>query len=270
MNRNLRITVTATLAVIASLVLAPFANASADPGDGPYVSITGSDAFAFDVDGWAFSYQPAPGVGFFYPSDTAGRIEGCTLGFPVLATGNHRVGYLSAGHCNPDGTDATFMFTNASKTTQLPLGNYVTSVDDSSNSAVDAPTAGKPDFDYSVVSIGAQFDKGYGINLAPGVTMAGVLTVSEVRALPIGTPICKTGARTGVECGPLVTADADNFTFAATNIKGDSGGAIFVVNAAGEAQGIGLVSGFENTSGDSIGTYVDPVLTQTGLKAVVG
>lgn len=122
--------------------------------------------------------------------------------------------------------------------------------------------------DYTVMTMGDQLHRGYRTRIARGVRLRGVMTADAVRALPKGTTLCRNGARTGIVCGALVSAGSKMVTFAGHAIEGDSGAPVFVVNSAGEALGVGIVSGTD-AAGNTVVTYLSTALNQLGLRAVL-
>ncbi len=101
-----------------------------------------------------------------------------------------------------------------------------------------------------------------------GVSIRGVMTVEQVRALPRGTTMCMNGARSGLSCGPFERAYDDAFEWHGSAVHGDSGAPLFVVNGDGDAMAVGmLASGPTNTL--NYGTYLYPVLVRDKLRLVI-
>jgi hypothetical protein len=99
--------------------------------------------------------------------------------------------------------------------------------------------------------------------------VAGVLTKQAVKSLPADTPVCINGTRTGVHCGGLLSAgDADvRWAWDATDDNGgDSGAAVFLVDAADNAVLIGVFHG--NTADVASASYLDPALSSLGVEVV--
>ncbi|MEC4612884.1 hypothetical protein ACFWXB_13860 [Tsukamurella tyrosinosolvens] len=232
---------------------------------GPWVSITSGD-YPRDDAGWAYGPMPAPGI-TAYQRDSNGELDGCTISFPVIDS-QGTVAFLSAGHCDQRTGERLSMITTPDGSGSIELGDYQQSVDDQTVLARETPIPGAAARDYTVLTMGDQLYRGYRTEIARGVRLRGVMNTDTVRALPKGTMLCKNGAHTGVTCGPLVSADARTATFAVRAIKGDSGAPIFVVNSAGEALGVGILSGFD-AAGNTVVAYLSPALSQLGLRAVL-
>ncbi|KXP08716.1 hypothetical protein [Tsukamurella pseudospumae] len=236
------------------------------PVSGPWVSIT-SGAFPKDQDGWAYGVEPAPGIAAFQTKSN-GELGGCTISFPV-SDRKGTVAFLSAGHCDNRNGERLFMYTTGDNSGTLELGDYQQGKNDVEIGAPDVPIPGATSRDYTVLTMGPQLYRGYGTAIVPGIRLRGTMPMSAVRALPAGTTICRHGARTGVTCGRLIQANERDFTWGARSIKGDSGGPVFVVNAAGEALGVGITSALGADGTSSIGTYLDPALKSLGLDLVL-
>lgn len=236
------------------------------PASGPWVSIS-PRSLPRDQDGWAYGVEPGPGIAAFQ-SESGGGFGGCTIGFPIVDS-KGTAAFLSAGHCDRRNGERLKMFTTPDNSYSLELGDYQQGRDDVSPSgAPDAPIAGAPSRDYVVLTMGPQLGRTYSTRLAPGIRLRGMMPTNAVQALPKGTPVCRNGARSGVTCGPLTSAADKTFSWRATSIKGDSGAAVFVVNAAGEALGIGIMSQ-TSADGSAIATYLAPALRQLGLELVL-
>lgn len=257
----------AALAIAAAVVgLAPAGVAMAGPVSGPWVSVTSGD-YQRDQDGWAFGPYPAPGIAAFQQKSD-GDLGGCTISFPVIDS-HGTVAFLSAGHCDQRNGERLKMFTAYDNSGSLELGNYQQGRNDVEIGAPDTPILGAPARDFTVLAMGDQLARGYKTEIAQGIHLKGVLNTDAVRALPIGTTICRNGARTGVTCGPLISTNERDFAWGARSIKGDSGGPVFVVNPAGEALGIGITSALATDGASSIATYLSPAINQLGLKVVL-
>ncbi|GAA1087327.1 hypothetical protein GCM10009648_28480 [Tsukamurella spumae] len=237
------------------------------PASGPWVSVS-PRSFPRDQDGWAYGVEPAPGIAAFQ-AESGGDLGGCTIGFPI-ADSKGTVAFLSAGHCDRRNGERLKMFTTPDNAYSLELGDYQQGRDDVSPSgAPDTPIAGAPSRDYAVLTMGPQLYRSYSTRLAPGVRLRGMMPTNAVQTLPNGTAICRNGARSGITCGPLISATDKTFSWRATSIKGDSGSAVFVVNASGEALGVGIMSQ-TSADGSAIATYLAPALRQFGLDLVLG
>ncbi|GAB4715893.1 hypothetical protein MAV101_01410 [Mycobacterium avium subsp. hominissuis 101] len=100
--------------------------------------------------------------------------------------------------------------------------------------------------------------------------IAGVLTEEAApSALPVGSPVCVNAAYTGIRCGAVLSTDDDGeLLFNVRTEIGDSGAAVFAVNAdTGAATLIGIVRGGDEMT--STATYLAPALDKLGVSALV-
>lgn len=172
----------------------------------------------------------------------SGATARCTAGPAVAAAAAaaHR-GYLAAGHCD-----------------EVP-GSSLTA----GGEAV-APYTGTRRGDRGVtVAWGA-------VNAAPTVAghpVAGVLKQHVVQHLKQRTPACMDGAVSGVRCGTVVANDETGIYLDLPSERGDSGSPLFLVDRQGRATLIGLAE--QRSAGYTFGAYLDPLLAETGAKALI-
>ncbi|MFA5709948.1 hypothetical protein [Mycolicibacterium sp.] len=247
----------AATALILCCTATPAAHAAPAPS-GPWVAIAGVYGTEEPVAITAGD-RPQPGVTIASQVD-ARTSRMCTISWPVVSA-NDDVGYLTAGHCQTRTGAPLWMFTDKSSGSRMflsPLQNRERGVDKAGivhDTAVFFLTSD-------------QQERDYGIAVAPRVRVRGVLSTSEVRALPRGTPMCMNGARSGVTCGPLLRAGSSEVQWGGSAIQGDSGAPVFVVDAAGDAMAVGmLASGPSDT--ENYVTYLAPVLTRLKLRVLV-
>ncbi|MDM2401903.1 hypothetical protein PP549_22955 [Mycobacteroides abscessus] len=219
-----------------------------------YVDVTGQGQVNLDHQREQYG-KPAPGVkiGRVSSSDPSGSAK-CTLG-PAVTAGE-RTGFLTAGHCaDKPGTDQ-YAQVNYDGSDPMLLGPAV--------QAEDAPTSnGHSD---SAVIWSGRVDPG-ATRIAGRWPVSGVMSVADVRALPTGTPICLDGAKSGVNCSPLVSARGDLILTAPMTQPGDSGSAVFVVDdKTSHATLIGIHRGTAN--GHSEATFIEPALIRLGAIAL--
>lgn len=205
-----------------------------------------------DVDNAQFSATPAPGATLL-AWGVSDKGSMCTLGVPVTVAG--RPAFVTAGHCEtqPAG-GAQQLVAEATRGGRLvdlgPLGRVKDEKDD--------PGADGILEDASLVSTAASAPP----RIAGTWPIVGSMSIDETRRLPLGTPICVDGAKSGVRCSALISAPGDRIRFSAITVEGDSGAPVFVV-AAGEATVIGIHKGLDDLAA-STATFVEPALARMG------
>lgn len=219
-----------------------------------YVDVTGQGTVTLDHQREQYG-NPAPGVkiGRVSSSDPSGSAK-CTLGPAVTAAG--RKGFLTAGHCaDKPGTDQ-YAQVNYDGSDPLLLGPAV--------QAQDAPAPGG--YSDSAVIWTASVDPG-ATRIAGRWPVSGVMPAREVRALPAGTPVCIDGAKSGVVCSRLVSANGDYILTAPMTQPGDSGSAVFVIDDKSNlATLIGIHRGTANEHSEA--TFLEPALHRFGATAL--
>ncbi|ULP45921.1 S1 family peptidase [Mycolicibacter virginiensis] len=208
--------------------------------------------------GTQYSSSPRPGATITH--DTVdGRTVGCTVG-PAITAGD-RQGFLTAGHCAMNATGPQQL----TGPDGMPAHDLGVAVDAADSDGIPDPATGYAD-DSAVIwtPTGARASI-----LAGTWPVAGTLMASEVRDLPMKTPICFYGAVTGIACGPLLSAtDPGGVHFARTAKGGDSGAAAFVVDADGSAWLIGIMASSDDHRLASTATYLAPALDRLGAEAI--
>lgn len=206
-----------------------------------------------DVDHAQFGATPAPGIKIGHRK-TDGTKDMCTIGPAVAPTMSPTAGgFLTAGHCTAD---------------LAPTPQYLQPDADGPYTefapAIGAVNAGP-------VDAAAIWTTGPQPRAAVGQwPVAGVFTERAVRDLPPGTPVCVNGAKTGVVCGGLISAnDGGRLRFDAPGMKGDSGGPVFVVDENNRATLIGIIKGGAEDGSNTTATYLDPTLRALKAKALV-
>jgi hypothetical protein len=233
---------------------------AAAPATAPrWVSIPARPPTRPDKDGAQYGAVAMPGVQIIHQED-ADTWRFCTIG-PNVYDAAGRLGFLTAGHCAPRGYgEAQSLQADAAGTvmgTDRPLLGTVDdrdTVDD--DFAVDSTVIWTKDHSSGTVPS----------NVA-GLTVARVMPEAEVRQLPTDTPICVSGATTGVKCSPLI-APLSTIRFGGSSDGpaaqgGDSGGAVFVTDGH-TATLIGLV--MEVNGSVAKATYLEPALTRLGAR----
>jgi hypothetical protein len=195
----------------------------------------------------------------------------CSVGFPVIASAGGVRGYLSAGHCNSVGQTTT-------GTNSIIQGNVAASV-------YPLPNSSAADYAWIQLSNSAWTLQALATNYAGGF----IQIVGAARA-PVGSIVCKSGARTQYSCGSILADSVTQVrgsgtTYTITNLvetntcagKGDSGGPFFT--PSGQAQGITSGGTLLNGSNDncSLGTEartvyqpVQAALDRFGVHLFVG
>jgi len=191
---------------------------------------------------------PVPGIKITHALDAAGG-DMCTLG-PAVRSSDGRTGFLTAGHCKPVAGDP------AQNVYRTPTGSVIVPL---------APTA----------AVGAGVDAAVlwtetaadprAASIA-GLPVAGVMSEAEIRqGVPPGTPVCVDGAKSGVKCTRIISAE-DMIEFPEITEHGDSGAPVFLIDAMHRATLIGLVKGGDDTT--TTATYLAPVLARLDAAIV--
>ncbi|MGV0675671.1 hypothetical protein ABQE62_05695 [Mycolicibacterium fortuitum] len=205
-----------------------------------------------DVDHAQFGATPAPGIKIGH-RNADGTKDMCTIGPAVAPEMSPSAGgFLTAGHCTAN---------------LAPTPQYLQPDADGPYTAF-APAIGA--VNAGAVDAAAIWTTGpqprAGVAQWP---VAGVLTEDGVRALVRpGDPICVDGARTGIRCGALISADDNGrIRYDVPTREGDSGAPVFVVDQNGRATLIGIHK--EGNGSTAVATYLDGALSRLGVKALV-
>lgn len=172
----------------------------------------------------------------------------CTLGF-VVRKPDGSPAALTAGHCRRDPNDNTVLQQTPNGVQHV--GHYtrwevVRGVRD----------AGLVDLAASTVPVVPQMDG-----------MPVVRTMSA-QALRNENPIlCKSGARTGLSCGPITDVTATGVSFRAWDDLGDSGSPVYAVSPDGTVAAVGILYGHSDDAQGRIihASLVEPVMHDWGL-----
>ena len=178
--------------------------------------------------------------------DKDGDMASCAFGAKLAGNA-----ITTAGHCGLVGTPRF-----------LSGGLEVGSVQQS----VDTVPGDGPVLDFAVVKLNTP-DTTSPVHIA-GRPVAGVLNVAAADALRAGTPVCFSGAKSGINCGPLVSADSQGLEVDLSSADGDSGSPVFVVDGRSQTVTlVGLLSG--RVDGSMGATYLDAALGAAGAEALV-
>ncbi|WP_138233416.1 chymotrypsin family serine protease [Mycolicibacterium aubagnense] len=218
--RNRLLALGAVAGIIGALQMSDSPSANAQPlPTGPWVSIADART-ARGLAEVTAAESPRPGVTIVTQLD-ADTAQLCTASWAVYsATGD--IGFLTAGHCQTQPGASLWMFTDKTLDKRLwllPLQNRERGLDTDGvlhDSAV------------FFLSGDQRRRDSYSTKIAPGVKLAGVLDAAEVRALPVGTPLCMNGSRSGLTCGPLKRAGTDEIEWGGSAVKGDSGAPVWL------------------------------------------
>lgn len=207
-----------------------------------------------DAAGWQYGARPYPGVQLFQDLG-GGNIDGCTAG-PLVQDAAGRNGFLTAGHCDVTPGSPVYTYTDPASGARAHLGTYTEADTDpltTKDSAVvwlDATAAPTPD----------------ATMIAGRWPIAGVMPEVDVRQLPMGAPVCIDGAVSHVRCGELVAAMSE-ITATIGVEGGDSGSAMFLVDASGHATVIGIVKRHSGSAGVAA-TYAATAMDDHHVKIV--
>lgn len=208
-----------------------------------------------DLEGLQYGTTPMPGIGFGY-RDAEHRPEVCSLG-PAVRDAAGRGGFLTAGHCT-SGKAATPAYLQGgvdSRTApQVLLGHVEAAQDDHATN--DSAIIWAPVSDAAT-------------KIAGKWPVAGIMAEADVPSLVRpGDPVCVDGARSGVVCSPLISADGGVIRTEAVTKGNDSGSAVFVVAPSGSAILIGIHSGVEGSAG--VATFISPALDRLDVTVALG
>ncbi|TQC40504.1 MULTISPECIES: hypothetical protein [unclassified Rhodococcus (in: high G+C Gram-positive bacteria)] len=172
-----------------------------------------------DTQGMQYGTDAKPGIGFGY-RNIGKQSRVCTLG-PAVRSSDGRSGFITAGHCTSGkaSTPAYLSQTSDALGPQALMGNVESAVDD--DAANDSAITWAP----------AAADAS---RIAGRWPVAGIMAKADVPNLvQPGDPVCINGARSGVVCSRLISADGYNIRTEAVTQGNDSGAPVFVVAPPG-------------------------------------
>lgn len=210
------------------------------------------------VDGAQYSATPVPGAVILHAPDSGNTLDLCSLG-PAVRHRDGRVGFLTAGHCAIGHRAADQYVLPTAAGDPVLLGRATAAVDNGH------------DTDSAVIYVDAPLHPD--ATLIAGVfPVTGTLSAVQVQALPKGTPICVNGARTGVDCGPLLQATPEDIRFTrdeGSESDGDSGAVAYVVSPDRSAKVVGLYQGCLRADQTiCAATYIQPTLERINVEIV--
>ena len=206
-----------------------------------------------------FGPTATPGVAVrFQQPNGSGTL--CTVGPVVRHVGGAFDGFVTAGHCADNDVPASLQTTSdphRAKLLSAVTGSMV------------YPAGNPAKFEIDSEFVMTERASPAAVRIAGVWPVEGVLTEAAVRRLPESTTeVCYAGTVSGVVCGPLNFINNKNIAFAASAGQGNSGSAVFVVNAATDAAAlIGTVSA--SGGGITVATYLEPTLERLHLTALV-
>lgn len=200
------------------------------------------------IAGHQWSAIPIPGAATLHHSPDGGtKYQTCTIG-PAISDAGGSPGFLTAGHCTKQSEQ--FVIDSQSGTIAL-YGSGSPALTNLDAASVSAPVTA------AVTRIADRFP------------IAGVLTAKAAAALDPGTPICLDGAASGVTCGTVVSNPGSlaGLTTSAIGVPGDSGAAVFVIDAAGNAALVGLHNGGDASTSTVV--LLEPVLDALNADVII-
>lgn len=224
-----------------------------------WVDVSGTPVPHTDARGMQFSPDGLPYPGALVrhrdPAMASGW-AGCTLGPAV--TGPSGTGFITAGHCaQPDPLQQ--LQTDTMGQELVPLGE-----------ATEAAVSDYGGDDSALVP--ATLPGSSVTRIADTFPIVGVMTAEAVQALPVGTPVCESGAVDRVVCGALVSVDPDvQFRRFPAPAGGDSGSIVFVVD--GDSHTAVLVGIHHGHTAEDVNVatagLLEPALERLGARALL-
>ncbi|OBB57617.1 hypothetical protein A5757_19530 [Mycobacterium sp. 852013-51886_SCH5428379] len=173
----------------------------------------------------------------------------CTSGFTVRTPAGAPA-MLTAGHCRRDPANDTVL-------QRTPMGDRVIGRYIRSEVQPGVRDAGLVDLVGSSVPVVPDVD---------AMRVTRVMTADDVRRE--NPQLCKSGARTGLSCGPVTAVTDTQVSFRAWDDLGDSGAPVYARNPEGTVAAVGILYAHtDDLSGRIVhATMVAPVLAQWGLS----
>lgn len=172
----------------------------------------------------------------------------CTAGF-VVRTPNGAPAMLTAGHCRRDPHNNTVL--QRTPHGDQVIGHYVRwevirGVHDIG--LVDLATSSVPP-----------------VGTLEGMRVSRVMTAEDIRSEQ--PQLCKSGARTGLTCGPITAITDTQVSFRAWDDLGDSGSPVYVRQPDGTVAAVGILFGHSDDAQGRIihASLVSPVMSAWGL-----
>ena len=172
----------------------------------------------------------------------------CTAGFTVRTAGG-APGMLTAGHCDRDPVNDTVLQRTPSG--DRVIGHYVRW-----EVIPGVRDIGLVDLAGSSVPLVSQVD---------AMRVSRVMSAEDIRREQ--PQLCKSGARTGVSCGPITAVTDTQVSFRAWDDLGDSGAPVYARQADGTVAAVGILFAHSDDVFGRIvhASMVAPVMAQWGL-----
>ncbi|MGB7504023.1 MAG: hypothetical protein WA965_01125 [Mycobacterium sp.] len=172
----------------------------------------------------------------------------CTAGFTVR-TPSGAPGMLTAGHCDRDPVNDTVL--QRTPTGDRMIGHYVRW-----EVIPGVRDIGLVDLAGSSVPLVSQVD---------AMNVSRVMSADDVRREQ--PQLCKSGARTGVSCGPVTAVTDTQVSFRAWDDLGDSGAPVYARQVDGTVAAVGILFAHSDDVFGRIvhATLVAPVMAEWGL-----
>ncbi|WP_234880278.1 S1 family peptidase [Mycolicibacterium litorale] len=173
----------------------------------------------------------------------------CTSGFTVRTPGGAPA-MLTAGHCRRDPANDTVI-------QRTPMGDRVIGRYVRSEVQPGVHDMGLVDLAGSTVPLVSDVD---------AMRVTRVMTADDVRREQ--PQLCKSGARTGLSCGPVTAVTDTQVSFRAWDDLGDSGAPVYARQPDGTAAAVGILYAHTDDAFGRIvhASLVAPVMNQWGLS----
>lgn len=207
---------------------------------------------AFDPNAAAWGEYPVMTPGAYLLStalDSNGNPKFCTAGF-VVRSADGAPHVLTAGHCRQDPNNSTVLQRTPNSDTYV--GQYTRWV-------VNRHVRDMAIVDIAPASIPL-------VAALDGRPVVRIMSAADVRREnPI---LCKSGARTGLSCGPVTDINENIVSFRAWDEPGDSGSPVYVVQPDNTIAAVGILYAHSDDAQGRIihATLVEPTMRDWGLS----
>ncbi|MBO0678537.1 hypothetical protein JRC04_13795 [Mycolicibacterium sp. S2-37] len=200
----------------------------------------------------AFGEYPVASPGAYLVSTAiapGGQPFQCTSGFTVRTPGG-APGMLTAGHCRRDPVNDTVL-------QRTPMGDRVIGRYVRSEVLPGVRDMGLVDLAGSSVPLVSDVD---------AMRVTRVMTADDVRREQ--PQLCKSGARTGLSCGPVTNVTDNQVSFRAWDDLGDSGAPVYARQPDGTVAAVGILYAHTDDPFGRIvhASMVAPVMSEWGLS----
>lgn len=200
----------------------------------------------------AFGEYPAVSPGAYLVSTTIaanGQPYQCTAGFTVRNS-NGAPAMLTAGHCDRDPVNDTVL-------QRTPAGDQVIGRYVRWEVIPGVRDMGLVDLGGSPVPL---------VNQVDGMPVTRVMSADDLRREQ--PQLCKSGARTGLTCGPITAVTDNQVSFRAWDDLGDSGAPVYARQSDGTVAAVGILFAHSDDVFGRIvhASLVSPVMDLWGLQ----